>query len=49
MKAFLDFQDQLKAFGQETGRTVGQVAVAWTFAADEITRLSSEPVEKGKL
>ena len=49
MKAFLDFQDQLKAFGQETGRTVGQVAVAWTLRRDEITSSIVGARKKGQI
>jgi aryl-alcohol dehydrogenase-like predicted oxidoreductase len=49
MKAFLDFQDQLKAFGQETGRTVGQVAVAWTLRRDEITSSIVGARRKGQI
>ncbi len=49
MKAFLEFQEQLKKFADETGRTVGQLAVAWTLSRDEITSSIVGARRKGQI
>ena len=37
MNAFLNFQDGLRSIALENGRTIGQLAVAWTLRREEVT------------